>query len=112
MTMFLLTFQTGVSRTPNFPWLVRLRLTNLLLTPFAYTHNTSGALPTDPNNLICTNAGQNIGPSIRPHEAGLEGFTASSMLGLERGMMQESSNTTIRSYFRNNLPKVCCPVPR
>jgi hypothetical protein len=70
--MLLMAFQAGVSWTPNLPWLVRLRLTNILVTPYTYSHKTSGASPTDPNFLNYTNAGQNIGPSIQPNSDRIE----------------------------------------
>ena len=60
------------NETPNWPWLVRLKLTNLLVTPYAYSHKTSGDLPIDPNYLNYTNAGQNIGPSIQPNSDRIE----------------------------------------
>jgi hypothetical protein len=47
-------------------------LTNLLVTPYTYTHKTSGLLASDPNFLNYTNAGQNIGPSLQPNSDRIE----------------------------------------
>jgi hypothetical protein len=69
--MLLLAFQAGVSWTPNLPWLVRLKLTNLVVTPYTYSHRDT-ADPVDPNYLNYTNAAQNIGPSIQPNSDRVE----------------------------------------
>ena len=69
-TMLLASLQVGVSWTPNLPFLTRLRITNLLITPYTYTHDPYG---TDPvNYLNYTNAGQNIGPSLQPNSDRIE----------------------------------------
>jgi hypothetical protein len=70
--MLLIAFQAGVSWTPNWPWLVRLKLTNLLVTPYTYSHKSSDPDPAKPNYLNYTNAGQNIGPSIQPNSDRIE----------------------------------------
>ncbi len=72
-TMLLVSFQLGVSWTPNLPYLTRLSVTNLLITPYTYSHENYGNLTsTDPNYLNYTNNGQNIGPSIQPNSDRIE----------------------------------------
>jgi hypothetical protein len=56
--MILAAFRAGISWTPNLPFLTRLRVTNLLITPYTYTHESYNS--SDPvNYLNCANAGQN-----------------------------------------------------
>ena len=69
-TMLLASLQLGVSWTPNLPFLTRLRITNLLITPYTYTHDSYNL--TGPNYLNYTNAGQNIGPSLQPNSDRIE----------------------------------------
>ena len=72
-TMLLAAFQVGVTWTPNLPFLTRLRVANLLITPYTYTHdNYNLPGPTGPNYLNYTNNGQNIGPSILPNSDRIE----------------------------------------
>lgn len=71
-TMLILSFQAGVSWTPNLPFLTRLSANILLVTPYTYSHKGDGPNPTDSNYLNYTNAGQNIGPSIQPDSARFE----------------------------------------
>ena len=72
-TMLVLSFQTGVSWTPNLPLLTRLSANVLLVTPYTYSHtDDNGNLPGNPNYLNYTNQGQNIGPSIQPDSARFE----------------------------------------
>lgn len=72
-TMLVLSFQTGVSWTPNLPFLTRLSANVLLVTPYTYSHTDDvGNLPGNPNYLNYTNQGQNIGPSIQPDSARFE----------------------------------------
>ena len=72
-TMLLVSFQTGVSWTPNLPFLTRLSANILLVTPYTYSHtDDNGSLPGNPNYLNYTNGGQNIGPSIQPDSARFE----------------------------------------
>ena len=66
-TMILLAFQVGVSWTPNLPFLTRIRISNLLITPYTYSHENYGNNPVGPNYLNYTNQGTNIGPSIQPN---------------------------------------------
>ena len=70
-TMLLFALQAGVSWTPNLPFLARIRVTNILITPYTYSHESYGG--TAPvNYLNYTNNGQNIGPSINPNSDRLE----------------------------------------
>jgi hypothetical protein len=70
-TMLLASLQMGVSWTPNLPFLTRLRISNLLITPYTYTHSSYST--SDPvNYLNYTNAGQNIGPSLQPNSDRIE----------------------------------------
>ncbi len=71
-TMLILSFQAGVSWTPNLPFLTRLSANILLVTPYTYSHKGDTSNPTDPNYLNYTNGGQNIGPSIQPDSARFE----------------------------------------
>ncbi len=72
-TKLIFTFQAGVSWTPDLPWLTRLSFNGLMVTPYAYAHNSdTGDVPGQPNYLNYTNAGQNIGPSIQPDSLRLE----------------------------------------
>jgi hypothetical protein len=72
-TMLLVALQAGVSWTPNLPFLTRIRITNLLITPYTYSHETyGGAADTGPNYLNYTNQGTNIGPSIQPNSDRIE----------------------------------------
>lgn len=72
-TMLLLSFQTGVSWTPNLPLLTRLSANVLLVTPYTYSHtDDNGDIPSNPNYLNYTNGGQNIGPSIQPNSLRFE----------------------------------------
>jgi len=72
-TMILAAFQVGVSWTPNLPYLKRLSITNLLITPYTYSHdNYTSPGPSGPNYLNYTNNGQNIGPSIWSNSDRLE----------------------------------------
>jgi hypothetical protein len=59
-------FQVGASWTPDLPFLARLRVTNLLVTPYTYTH-VSYSSSDAANFLNYTNNGQNIGPSLQPN---------------------------------------------
>lgn len=69
--MLLAAFQAGVTWTPNLPYLTRLRVTNVLVTPYMYSHQSYK--DTDPVNwLNYTNQGQNMGPSIEPNSDRLE----------------------------------------
>ncbi len=74
--MLLLSLQTGVSWTPNLPFLTRLSLTNLLVTPYTYSHKPeegpSVDFPDAINYLNYTNAGQSIGPSLEPNSDRIE----------------------------------------
>lgn len=64
-TMILAALQIGLSWTPDLPYLKRLSVTNLLITPYTYSHvNYSSVGALGPNYLNYTNDGQNIGPSI------------------------------------------------
>jgi hypothetical protein len=64
-------FQVGASWTPNLPFLPRLRVTNLLVTPYTYTHPSYS--PSDTANYLnYTNNGQNIGPSLQPNSDRIE----------------------------------------
>ncbi len=70
-TMLLAALQIGLSWTPNLPYLTRLRVTNLLITPYTYSHSSYSV--SDPANFLnYTNAGQNIGPSIQPDSDRIE----------------------------------------
>jgi len=72
-TMLVLSFQTGVSWTPNLPFLTRLSANVLLVTPYTYSHtDDNGDVPGNANYLNYTNQGQNIGPSIQPDSARFE----------------------------------------
>jgi hypothetical protein len=71
-TMLLAALQVGLSWTPNLPFLTRIRITNLLITPYTYSHENYGNDPTGPNYLNYTNHGTNIGPSIQPNSDRLE----------------------------------------
>jgi len=72
-TKIIATLQAGVSWTPNLPWLTRLSLNGIMITPYTYSHtNFNGDLPGAPNYLDYTNAGQNMGPSLDPDSARLE----------------------------------------
>lgn len=72
-TMLVLSFQAGASWTPNLPFLTRLSVNCLLVTPYTYSHTDDhGDLPGNKNYLNYTNAGQNIGPSIEPDSARFE----------------------------------------
>jgi hypothetical protein len=72
-TMLLLSFQTGVSWTPNLPLLTKLSANVLLVTPYTYSHtDDNGDIPSNPNYLNYTNGGQNIGPSIQPNSLRFE----------------------------------------
>jgi hypothetical protein len=71
--MLVLSMQTGVSWTPNLPFLTRISLTNLLVTPYTYSHKADdGDGPEVVNYLNYTNAGQNIGPSLEPNSDRIE----------------------------------------
>jgi hypothetical protein len=72
-TMILIALQAGVTWTPNLPFLTRLRITNLLITPYTYSHEDYlGPGATGPNYLNYTNEGTNIGPSIQPNSDRIE----------------------------------------
>jgi hypothetical protein len=71
-TMLLAALQVGLSWTPNLPFLTRLRITNLLITPYTYSHENYGNNPVGPNYLNYTNQGTNIGPSIQPNSDRIE----------------------------------------
>lgn len=71
-TMLLAAFQVGLSWTPNLPFLTRIRITNLLITPYTYSHQNYGNSPNGPNYLNYTNQGTNIGPSIQPDSDRIE----------------------------------------
>jgi len=71
-TMLLAAFQAGLSWTPNLPYLTRVRITNLLVTPYTYSHQNYGNSTTMPNYLNYTNQGTNIGPSIQPNSDRIE----------------------------------------
>ena len=66
-TMIQVAFQAGLSWTPNLPFLTRLRITNLLITPYTYSHVSYGGDTGGVNFLNYTNNGQNIGSSIQPN---------------------------------------------
>ena len=74
--MLLAALQVGVTWTPNLPFLTRVRLTNLLITPYTYSHKPSddgsGATNTSLNYLNYTNQGQNMGPSVEPNSDRIE----------------------------------------
>jgi len=72
--MLLAALQAGVTWTPNFPFLTRLQVTNLIVTPYTYSHKpyASYTNSTDLNYLNYTNQGQNMGPSIEPNSDRLE----------------------------------------
>jgi len=63
-------FQGGVSWTPNLPYLTRLSLNGIMVTPYTYTHVDGAA--SSANYQDYTNGGQNIGPSLQPNSARLE----------------------------------------
>lgn len=76
-TMLLVAFQAGLSWTSNLPYLTRIRITNLLITPYTYSHEDYiGAQPLSApdytNYLNYTNQGTNIGPSIEPNSDRIE----------------------------------------
>ncbi len=71
-TMLLAALQVGLSWTPNLPYLTRIRITNLLITPYTYSHENYGNNPVGPNYLNYTNQGTNIGPSIQPNSDRIE----------------------------------------
>ena len=71
-TMIEAALQVGVSWTPNLPFLTRVRITNLLITPYTYSHQNYGNNPVGPNYLNYTNQGTNIGPSIQPNSDRIE----------------------------------------
>ncbi len=68
--MLVLSLQTGVSWTPDLPFLTRISLTNLLVTPYTYSHKDGGTPGV--NYLNYTNAGKNIGPSLEPNSDRIE----------------------------------------
>ena len=72
-TMIEVAVQAGVAWTPNLPWLTRLSLNALAVTPYTYTHTTPNeSTPGEPNYLNYTNSGQNIGPSLQPDSLRIE----------------------------------------
>ena len=72
-TMIEVAFQAGVSWTPNLPWLTRLSLNGIAVTPYTYTHTNDHAdLSGIPNYLDYSNSGQNLGPSLQPNSLRVE----------------------------------------
>ncbi len=74
-TMDLFSAQGGLSWTPNLPFLTRLSLNYLLVSPYAYTHVYGGGTQADPTEINYenyTNDGENMGPSIDPNSDRLE----------------------------------------
>jgi hypothetical protein len=71
-TMILVALQVGLSWTPDLPFLTRISITNLLITPYTYSHENYGNNPVGPNYLNYTNQGTNIGPSIQPNSDRIE----------------------------------------
>ena len=58
-TMIEVAVKAGVAWTPNLPWLTRLSLNALAVTPYTYTHTTPNeSTPGEPNYLNYTNSGQ------------------------------------------------------
>ncbi len=70
--MLVLSLQTGISWTPALPFLTRISLTNLLVTPYTYSHKPGAEEIDNLNYLNYTNAGQNIGPSLEPNSDRIE----------------------------------------
>lgn len=73
--MLLAALQAGVTWTPGLPFLTRLRVTGLLITPYTYSHQTynpDGPNADPVNYLNYTNQGQNMGPSTPPNSLRLE----------------------------------------
>lgn len=70
---FLGALETGVSWTPDFPFLTRLTINNLLVTPYTYAYSHAATtVPTDPNYWNYTNDGVSIGPSMEPNSDRIE----------------------------------------
>jgi hypothetical protein len=98
-TMLVFSFQAGVSWTPNLPFLTRLSLNGIAVTPYTYTH-TDDRTPADQagniNYLNYTNAGQNMGPSLQPNSLRLE------ISALSRPVPTVDLNTFLRMIIHGN----------
>jgi hypothetical protein len=101
-TMVELAFQAGVSWTPNLPFLTRLSVNGIAVTPYTYTHTDDhgdGILlnpPAGPNYLDYTNAGQNIGPSLQPNTLRIE------ITALQRPFPSVDVDTFVRMILHGN----------
>ncbi|HAK44651.1 MAG TPA: hypothetical protein DCO79_01850, partial [Spirochaeta sp.] len=65
-TKYKLSFQTGLSWAPEIDELRQISLDYLLVTPYMYSHKTSGVV-TVPNYQNYTHLGENLGPSLEPN---------------------------------------------
>jgi hypothetical protein len=98
-TMLVFSFQAGVSWTPNLPWLTRLSLNGIAITPYTYSHTDDRSPADQPgltNYLNYTNSGQNIGPSLQPNSLRLE------ISALSRPVPTVDVNTFLRMVIHGN----------
>ncbi len=66
-TKYKLSFQTGLSWTPEAQQINRLSLDYLLVTPYMYSHITESDTVDNINYQNYTNLGENMGPSLDPN---------------------------------------------
>jgi hypothetical protein len=71
-TMLKIAVQGGISWTPNLPFLTKLSVEYLLITPYTYSHREGSDLPSELNYQNYTNGGENMGPSLQPNSDRLE----------------------------------------
>ena len=99
-TMVEVAFQAGVSWTPNLPWLTRLSVNGIAITPYTYTHTDdhgdSKTPPVGPNYLDYSNSGQNMGPSLQPNSLRIE------ISALQRPIPSMDVNPFLRMILHGN----------